>query len=291
MKRIRHLYIYGILRFFIFFFAIIPRQCALFLGTLLGITVYRLSKEARKVAFRNVSYLYPSIGSNGQRRRLVVDNFKKIGKNLVDALRLKRYQNGLLERIVAIKNGNIINELLGKGKGLVVITAHLGCWELIPAYFSRAGYKVNVMAREVYDRNVNREINRIREIYNIRIIDKRRAPVIALKCLLRGEAVGILMDQRSSKNSVAVDFMGHKAKTPIGPAYLAMKTGSPVVPVAIHRRGDDTHVIEVGNEVEITRTGRDEDDILENTRRCSKAVEHFIRSHLDEWVWFHKRWE
>jgi KDO2-lipid IV(A) lauroyltransferase len=290
MKRIRHLYIYGILRFFIFFFAIIPRSCALFLGNLLGIVVFRLSKEARRVAYKNVAYLYPSVEYNGRRRRLVVNNFKKIGRNLVDALRLIRYRNGSLEEIVSIKNGNAINDLLERGKGLIVITAHLGCWELIPAYFSEVGYRVNVMAREVYDKNVNREINRIREMYDIRIIDKRRAPIIALKCLLRGEAVGILMDQRSNKNSVSIDFMGRKAKTPIGPAYLAMKTGSPVVPVAIHRLRDDTHMIEVGNEVEIARTGKDEDDLFENTRRCSKAVEQFITNHLDEWVWFHKRW-
>lgn len=291
MKRIRHLYIYGTLRFFVFFFAIIPRTCALFLGSLLGIIVFRLSKEARTVAFENIAYIYPSIENNGRRRRLIVNNFKKIGRNLVDALRLIRYQNGSLESIVSIKNGNTINELLDRGKGLIVITAHLGCWELIPAYFSQVGYRVNVMAREVYDRNVNREINRIREMHNIRIIDKRRAPIVALKCLLRGEAVGILMDQRTNKNSVAIDFMGRKAKTPIGPAYLAMKTGSPVVPVAIHRLRNDKHIIEVGDEVLIRRTGKDESDIFENTRRCSKAVERFITNHLDEWVWFHKRWE
>jgi KDO2-lipid IV(A) lauroyltransferase len=260
------------------------------LGNLLGVVVFRLSKEARTVAFKNVVYLYPTIEHNGRRRRLIVNNFKKIGRNLVDALRLIKYRNGSLKRIVRIRNGNMINELLDRGKGLIVITAHLGCWELIPAYFSQVGYQVNVMAREVYDSNVNREINRIREMFNIRIIDKRRAPIIALKCLLRGEAVGILMDQRTSKNSVAVDFMGHEAKTPIGPAYLAMKTGSPVIPVGIHRMRDDTHMIEVGDEVTISRTGKDEVDIFENTKRCSKAVEQFITNHLDEWVWFHKRW-
>lgn len=290
MKRIRHLYIYAFLRIFVVFFAIVPRSFALFLGNLLGVIVFRLSKEARAVAYKNVAYLYPSVEYNGSRRRLIEHNFKKIGRNLVDALRLIRYRNGSLDRIVSIRNGNLINELLGRGKGLIVITAHLGCWELIPAYFSQAGYQVNVMAREVYDRNVNREINRIRELYHIRIIDKRRAPIIALKCLLRGEAVGILMDQRTSKNSVAVDFMGHEAKTPIGPAYLAMKTGSPVVPVAIHRLSDDTHMIEVGEEVAMSRTGEEKADIFENTRRCSKAVERYITNYLDEWVWFHKRW-
>jgi KDO2-lipid IV(A) lauroyltransferase len=260
------------------------------LGNLLGLVVFRLSKEARKVAFKNVAYLYPSIEHNGRRRKLIVNNFKKIGRNLVDALRLIRYRDGSLKSIVSIRNGNMISELLERGKGLIVITAHLGCWELIPAYFSQVGYQVNVMAREVYDKNVNREINRIREMYQVRIIDKRRAPIIALKCLLRGEAVGILMDQNTNKNSVSIDFMGHKAKTPIGPAYLAMKTGSPVVPVAIHRLRDDRHVIEVGKEVAIQMTGNDTDDIFENTRRCSKAVEHFITDHIDEWVWFHKRW-
>ncbi len=287
----RHLYIYSILRAIIFLFALIPRKCALFLGNLLGVIVFKLSKEARTVAFKNLAYIHPSMEQNGQRRKMVMNNFKKIGRNLVDALRLAKYRNGSIQQIVRIKNGKRISELLERGKGLIVITAHLGCWELIPAYFSQAGYRVNVIAREVYDKHVNQQINRIREMYDIRIINKRRAPIVALKRLLLGEAVGILMDQRTNDNSVEIDFMGHKAKTPIGPAYLAMKTLSPVVPVAIHRLRDDTHLIEVGDEVSMRRTGKETEDIYENTRRCSKAVEKFITKHLDEWVWFHKRWE
>ncbi len=290
MKKIRHMYIYVILRFFIFFFRFIPRSLALFIGRLVGIIIYKLSKEARNVAFENVSYIFPNIENNDRKRSLVIRNFKNIGMNLADTLRLTKFKNGKLNRIVRIKNGNNIKELIGRRKGLIVITAHLGCWELIPAYFSQKGYPVNVITRKVYDKNVDGMINGIRRAFGVRIIDKNRSPIVALKKLLLGEAVGILMDQNTKTNSVFIDFLGHKTYTPVGPAYLAMKTGAPVIPVAIHRLRDDTHLIEVGEEVEIKNTGNQKSDILENTKRCSKAVEHFITNHLDEWVWFHKRW-
>lgn len=290
MKKIRHVYIYSILRFFIFFFRVIPRGLALFIGNLVGIAVYKLSKVARKVSFENINYIFPDIGSNGYRRYLVVKNFKKMGKNLADALRLTKFKNEELDRIVKLKNGSNFRKLFDRGKGLIVITAHLGCWELIPAYFSQKGYPVNVIAREVYDKNVNEEINRIRRAFNVRIIDKARSPIVAFKKLLLGEIVGILMDQNTKMNSVSIDFLGRKANTPIGPAYLAMKTGAPVIPIAIHRLKDDTHLIEVGEEVMITKSGNQKMDIFENTKRCSKAIERFITNYPEEWVWFHKRW-
>jgi KDO2-lipid IV(A) lauroyltransferase len=291
MKRFRHLYIYTLLRGFLVFFKIIPRGLALSLGKLIGVIVFKFSKEARRVSFENLRFLYPSVKSPGQKRNLVINNFKEVGKNLIDMLRLTKYRNGTLDRIVALKNGNNIRKLMDRGKGLIVITAHLGCWELIPAFFSQNDYTVNVIAREVYDKNVNREVNRIRECFNIRIIDKARAPIVALKRLLRGEGVGILMDQNTKTNSVSIDFLGHKANTPIGPAYLALKTGAPVLPVAIHRLKDDSHLIEVGEEVSISRSGDFETDLFENTQRFSKAIERFIVNHPEEWVWFHKRWD
>ena len=291
MKKIRHVYIYSILRFFLIFFRIIPRNLALFLGNLVGVVIFKLSKEARKVSFSNIKYIFPDVKTHRRRRALVINNFKKIGRNLADVLRLSKVTNNSLDRIVKIKNGSNIKELLDKGKGLIVITAHLGCWELIPAYFSQKGYTVNVIAKEVYDKNVNREVNRIRKSFNVRIIDKERAPIVALKKLLRGEAVGILIDQNTKTNSVCVDFLGHKANTPIGPAYLALKTGAPVIPVAIHRLKNDTHMIEVGKEVVITKSDDEKKDIYENTKKCSKAIERFINSYPEEWVWFHKRWD
>lgn len=289
MKRIRHLYIYVILRFLVFLLGMIPRKCALFLGEVIGILVYRFSNRTTQISLRNLEYVFPSM--NEKKKNFIIKNFMKIGKNLVDALRLSKYKNGDLSKIIKLRNGNNIKELLKMGKGLIVVTAHLGCWELIPAYFSQVGYPVNVIAQKVYDDNVDREINRIRGSFNVRVIDKTRSPIVALKRLLKGESVGILMDQSVKTNSVSVDFLGRKANTPIGPAYLAMKSGAAVVPIAIHRLEDDSHLIEVGERILMEWTGDEKKDILENTKRCSKAVEKFIRRYYDEWVWFHKRWD
>jgi KDO2-lipid IV(A) lauroyltransferase len=290
MKKIRHLYIYNILRFLVFFFRIIPRGFALFLGNIIGIAVYNLSKEARRISCENVELIFPGIKNNGHKKSLVVQNFMKTGKNLAETLRLGKFKNGRLDRIVKIRNGSNINKLLDRGKGLIVITAHLGCWELIPAYFSQKGFTVNVIVREVYDKNVDRVINNIRKAFGVRIIDKNRSPIVALKRLLRGEAIGVLMDQNTKRNCVSIDFLGRKANTPIGPAYLAMRTGAAVVPVAIHRLKDNSHLLEVGEEVLIKKSSNQTRDILENTKRCSKAIESFIMSYPQEWVWFHKRW-
>ena len=101
----------------------------------------------------------------------------------------------------------------------------------------------------------------------------------------------ILIDQDTRVPGVYVDFMGTEAHTPAGVVRLVMRSGAPVVSMAIHRDHNGRHIIEVGPEIEMSSTDDFEEDVRENTARLSKAVESFIRLHPQQWVWMHERWK
>jgi len=178
-----------------------------------------------------------------------------------------------------------------RGKGLIAVTGHLGNWELIPVYFSLKGIPVNVIARRLNDPRLDRLVVGYREKRGIRNIDRDLGARTAFRCLRRGEALGVLIDQDTRVESVFVDFMGRQASTPVGPAALAMRTGAPVVPVATYRDRDGRHIIEVGAPIELAAEGTERELLRENTERLSKAVEKYILCHPEQWVWIHERWK
>ena len=179
---------------------------------------------------------------------------------------------------------------------------------MIPAYFSLKGYPINVIGRNLPEDRINGILQGIRNGKNIRVIDKGSSLLETVRCLKRGETLGILMDLNTRSDGFDIDFFGKPAHTPSGPILLSYKTGAPLLPLAIHRTPLNRHRIVVGEEVQamtnenpgtssvqvknkIRSNGVDENQLKEMTFLCSKAIETFIRQHPTEWFWMHEKWK
>jgi len=112
-----------------------------------------------------------------------------------------------------------------------------------------------------------------------------------LKHLRRGGIVTLLLDQDAGKSGVRVDFLGRPASTWAGAARLALRTGCPLVPVAIVRQSSGGHVLRIGKTVAVGDLGRSEQDVVRLTQRCSHAVEAYILENPTQWYWVHRRWK
>jgi KDO2-lipid IV(A) lauroyltransferase len=110
----------------------------------------------------------------------------------------------------------------------------------------------------------------------------------AVRCLKRGEILGVLVDQDTSVESVVVDFLGHPAKTPVGPVKMASRTGAALVPLAMLMTPEGTYRIEVK---EPLSTDGEAGTLEDQVETCSKAIEEFIRREPSQWIWMHKRWK
>ncbi|MCH7760832.1 lysophospholipid acyltransferase family protein [candidate division TA06 bacterium] len=294
-KRLRDFSLSWIVQILYWLFQILPRSLGLLLGGMIGEGTYFILPRQRKKALLHLQLAYGETKSREEIRRMGHRVFIALGKNLVDVLRIPKIHKGNVDEIIEVMGMERFERTFQKGRGIIVITAHLGCWELISVYFSLKGYPVNVIGRKLPEERINGILQKVREGKEVRVIDRHSSLRETMECLRRGETLGILMDQNSRVKGIEIDFFGKPAHTPTGPVLLSRKTGAPLLPLAIHRTRNNRHRIEVGEEIEAMKNrslgnGHFEKVLEESTRVCSKAIESFIRQYPTEWVWMHERW-
>jgi KDO2-lipid IV(A) lauroyltransferase len=245
-----------------------------------------LPKERAKVLF-NLRLIFPERTDHELLGREV---FRQVGLNAVDAIRLPRLGGRQVEAMVEEHGLEHFDRAYRRGRGVAAVTGHIGCWELIPAWFAQRGYRINVIGRRVYDPRLDRLLNSARARWGVRVIDRDEGAREALRALRQGQALGILIDQDTRVASIEADFFGHKAKTPTGAAMLAKKTGAAVVPLAIHRLPSGSHRLTVLPELEPSADQDKAVQISKEVQDQTRAIEQLVRLDIVQWAWMHLRW-
>jgi KDO2-lipid IV(A) lauroyltransferase len=178
-----------------------------------------------------------------------------------------------------------------KGKGVLILTLHMGNWEFLPTTFISKGLNVSLVYRPLDFKPADEFFYHYRRRFGGNPIPKKKSMRKILAALKRQECVGILLDQDSGLNAgVFADFFGHPACTNKGLALVAQKTGAPVIPVYIISRGERFEVV-VGPEIVPITSDRKENDVASNTQTYNHVLESIIRQHPEQWLWLHKRWK
>ncbi|HEX5133116.1 MAG TPA: lysophospholipid acyltransferase family protein [Candidatus Krumholzibacteria bacterium] len=271
---------------------VLPRRLGQALFSGIGGFAGRCFRKDRRRAIENLGAAFPEMPAPFC-RALASAMFRVLGRNAYEFLRLSGGSPASVDASVARVEG--MEHLLDAGrdaKGIIAITGHIGCWELMPAYFSGRGYKVSVIARRMKVSRLNERLIAIRRQIGVESIDRDVNPRRMLEPLRRNEALGVLIDQHTRVAGIWVPFFGRPAYTPTAVAKIALATGAPILPMAIFLGRDGRHVIHVLPPIRIgTRERGDRDTaVREITERCSLAVEQLIRIDPKQWVWFHHRW-
>ena len=270
---------------------LLPRKFALNLGVLLARLLFLLSRREKAKALGNLSIAFGFEKSPREILRICRLCFENLGKSLMEVLQFPRLNSENLGRLVSFEGKQNIDEALKKGKGVIVLTAHFGNWELLGASLALLGYDVGFIVRPVRSPRLEALVNRNRESMGIECIPRGTSIKKALWCLRRNGVLGILSDIDTKVDGVFVDFFGRPAFTPRGPVSIALRTGAALVPVFIIRQEDDTHRIVAEKALELKVTGDQEEDIRLNTARFTKIIESCIRKYPEQWIWVHERWK
>jgi len=270
---------------------LLPRKSGLRLFSRIGLIACRIYSKERKIALKNTAVAFPDMDPV-IRDAFVKASFSALGKNVYDALRLNFTGREDVLALCDIEGEENIAEPYKSGRGVIALTGHIGCWELMAAYMSHRGYRVSVIAQRLPDRVLNEWLVRLRERHGLKVIQRGMSAISAMKVLKRGEVLGVLIDQDIDVDGMFVPFFGAPAFTPIGTALLALKTGAAIVPMAIHMEPDGRHRIVIMEELEHPPQGLvPQERIRILTERCSLAVEKLVRLYPQQWVWFHDRWK
>ncbi|MGH7923549.1 MAG: lysophospholipid acyltransferase family protein [Candidatus Binatus sp.] len=263
------------------------------LGIVCGLIFHRFDHRHRKIGIRNLEIAFPE-KSDAERQRILRGSYINLGRTGAEYVRLGGFFYRRLARRITYNRLDVWNDLTPKypGKGALILTAHFGGFELLPAGHALHGFQIGLVHHTQRFLAGDDLVSFIRERAGVQIIRKHTAAREMLRSLRRGEIIGIPLDQNAKRSeAIWVPFFGELAATPSGFDRLATMAGAPVVPVFIVRQPDGaSHVIEIFEEIPQQRTGDRAADTLVNTARYQKAIEEMVRKYPEQWLWTHRRY-
>jgi len=288
LRPIKHVLGYWLLLAIVFFVRIKPRGIVLCLARLLGKFVFRVSKKDREIALENLAIAFPEI-SETERIATARMCFANTMMNFADMLRVK----SLMKKrppIWRIEGEEHLREVQSRYGGGIVITGHIGPFELIAPIWKSLGVNVAVVGRRLYDERIDRLLVKQRQKTGVENIPSDSHPRRVLSMIRSGYLIGTLIDTHTkSVDGLPAPFFGREVRTISAPAGLARISGTPLLPMAIFREGKAGFLLKVWAPIEVERTSDRDADIRELLRRGNEAIEAMIRFRPEQWIWFHDR--
>lgn len=269
-----------------------PRAALAPLGRALGIAAYHSMRRYRLVALANLRRAYGAEWDEHRIEHTARASFQHLGITLMEFfLRQPRITAREVEEEVRFVGQEHYEEAFGHGRGVLLVSAHYGNWEMMGPRLARAGYRVTGVSRTADDPGTERMIEAIRNGCGLRQIPRRQAAREGLATLRRNEILAILLDQNTLQGGVFVPFFGHPASTATGPAVFALKTGAAIVPTFCIREADGTHTMRAWPPIYPQQTGDRSADVLALTAALTAAIERQVRERPELWCWLHNRWK
>lgn len=262
------------------------------LGVLGGLVGYLVDRRHVRIGLKNLAIAFPD-RTVSERKRILRASYVNLGRTVAEYIRLGGFFYRRLERRVSYERFEYWHEIKRRypGRGILVLSAHFGNFELLPAAHAMNGYQISLVHHTQRFLAGDALINFVRVRTGVIPIRKHSAARAVLRSLKRGEMVGIPFDQNAKRSeAIFVPFFGEPAATTSGLARLVMISGALVVPAFIVRQPDArTHRIVIQDEIPIQRTLDEQADLEENTRRFVKVVEEMVRSYPEQFLWTHRR--
>ncbi|MBN1522190.1 MAG: lysophospholipid acyltransferase family protein [Candidatus Aureabacteria bacterium] len=270
----------------------LPRKLALIIGMLLGKLMGIILIHKKKICFLNMDLAFSDSLSSREKSRIIRKMYVNLGKNIVDFLRIPLISQDNFHQFVTVEGERFLVDAREKRKGVLVITAHYGFWDIIPLFFAFRGYGANLITKDIRNASLNDFWMKYRKYGGVNPIYKKNSSREMISLLKRNESLGFVIDQNmNSRSGIFVDFFGVKACTIDVVAKLSQSLECPVLPIFCIRKDDDTFIIRIEEPV-LLRQGKDKQEtILLTTQAYTEVLERFIIERPDHWIWMHKRWK
>ena len=266
-----------------------PRKLLLAVGWVLGNLYYLLIPKMRR---RAVEQMMPALQIDERTaKKLVRASFINMARNVLDILAMPMLNEQNLSDYIEIDHLERMEEALAEGRGVVVLTGHIGCWEWLSAAFTLNGMPVSAIAKPQPNIQYTRVLDDLRATIHVEIFSRGTSELLAAaRALKSGRILGFLADQDGGPGGAFIDFFGRPAATPLGPAVFSRKFKSPVLPAFILRQPSGKHKVVIGEIMRCPKTGDTDRDLYEFTVQMTAIVERIIRENPTQWIWFQRRW-
>ena len=259
------------------------------IGRILGNLYYLFVKKQRKRAVEQmmVSLEIPE----AEAKDLIRESFVNLARNMLEILYMPNLNQQNLHEYIDIEHFERVKAAHEEGRGIVVITGHIGTWEWMSAAMALKGIPTTAIAKPQPNLDYTRALDDLRAMVHVEVFSRGTSELLAAgRALKKGKILGFLMDQDAGPGGAFMEFLGRTASTPMGAAVFARKFGSPVVPMFILRQKSGKHKIVIGEIMRYEDTGDTDKDLFDFTEKMTKLIDRMIRENPTQWIWFQKRW-
>lgn len=279
-------------------FGAAPEGLADRFGAGLGWLAARVGKPRWGVVSEQLERAFPE-ADEGRRRDVGRQCYAHLGAEAVAMLRLARLDSRKVLARTRMIGRDVLEEAAQAGRGIVLVTAHFGNWELAGASITARGFPLDVVAARQRNLLFDRRINVSRERLGMRVIPRGEARRGVLESLRAGRFVGILGDQDARRAGVFVDFFGRPAATARGPALLALRAGAPLATTFCIRLPGRKPRYEVrikrlplpASDARPGSPGNLAARVEALTQAHTARLEALVRRHPEQYFWLHRRWK
>jgi KDO2-lipid IV(A) lauroyltransferase len=273
------------------FIASVPHKRIASIGRVLGILVYVIDLRHRRIVRRNLKFVYPEWPPK-RVKKVSKRVFQNLGITFLEICQMVCFSSDDILDKVKIRGEDHLFNAMHNNKGTILITAHLGNWEIVPLfwplYFKTP---LTVVARQIQNKIINRCIHGLRIRFGSRVIYKDVALPEMTRTLRQGKILAILIDQGiKSSLGVKIKFFNKFVTATPAAALLAMRCKSPVLPGFCTRNEDGAFTISLEPPLVLKKTGDLSADLRTNTQIMTDAIEKMVRKYPEQWFWVHKRW-
>ena len=218
--------------------------------------------------------------------------YAHLGRTSIETAILPSYSSAqIIDLFESVQGWELVEKKLALGKGLILVTGHLGNWELGGAYIAARGLPIDAVARHMANPLFDGYLTKTRERIGMTVIHDEDAVKRVPRALRTGHAIAFLFDQGAvGLASTWVPFFGRFAKTPRGPAVFALRLGAPVMFGVALRQPSGRYQLSF-EPIEVVETGDREADVDRIVADYSSVLERWIRRAPEQYLWHHRRWK
>ena len=274
------------------FVARLPRPWAYALAIVAARFAWWFSPLARPRLEFNLKVACPELERDtNELKRISWLNFRNHAKAYADLMQLPHARVEAMRPLLKVEGLEYLEEARAMGKGVLVVSCHMGSYEVVAAIWSATLAPVSFFAEEVEPRPLFEWYRDTRARLGISVLTLGHGGLRkVLDALREQEMVITAVDRDITGTGYLMPFFGKLAPIPLGPAAIALRLGTPLLPVCVYRLPDDTYVAQGAPLVHAVSTGNPRADQVRATEEVLRHMERFIQAHPEQWHVPHRIW-
>ncbi len=263
--------------------AALPRRLAYTIGTTLAKLAFPLWRAKRDALVGNLRRVLPT-ASEAELRAVARRNLANSAKAWIDFLQVPHTPRARLARLLRVEGEEHLEQALRLGRGVMLVSIHLGSWEIAAASWASQRGTVGLLAEQIEPPKLFQRFVRVRSSMGIHVIPLARTAVREMLRMLKdNRLVCVAMDRDLLGTGEPFRFFGEEISIPTGAVEIAWKTGAPILPAFCTRQPDDTYLARGEPFFLVPSTGDRDRDVRLGVERLLRLFEHKIREHPDQW--------